>query len=222
MDFTDESYVFEEQHNYYSNDNNLSQISYARRVLASCTKVGMQDLILLGTIQPGDTICVSTLSVVVHRSWSTWIWRTALRESRDKTKAWVELVVDFAINEIVKFTKMNATEYLSKQVKFIEEVTKATKGIENLTKTYKDDADTVKFFNQCSEMLTGYALGIPIKIANIDPPKESCPVEIPSQLSDFIVVDIEDQSVPNVPSEITITSSPSERLFRWMSSTTLF
>ena len=84
-DFNNESTIVE-QNNYFPSDNNLSRISYARRVLASCTEVGMEDLLILGTIKPGDTICVSTLSIVVHRSWSAWIWRTALRESRDKTK----------------------------------------------------------------------------------------------------------------------------------------
>lgn len=216
LDLNNETKLTEETHN-------LQTLSYARKVMASCTEVGMEDLIMLGTIKQGDTICVSTLSVVVHRSWSTWFWRTLLRESRDKTKAWVELVVDFAVNEILKYRRMNSGENMQIQMNFLDKVCNAKEGIENLAKTYECDAETVRFLNQCSEMLTGYYLGVQSSIASIGSSvPHSNPINIATKLTDFIIVDIEDRSVPNIPElnrSPASDSSTSSRIINWMSST---
>lgn len=189
----------------------------------------MDDLIVLGTIKPGDTICVSTLSVAVHRSWLSGMWRSLLRESRDKTKAWVELVVDFAVAWMVNHERVNGSEYLQTHLNFLDTVWKAQEGIQNLAQTYEGDDETTRFFAQSCELLSGYALGMQTDIAAIDDLSadgpstiaRSNPIEINQKLSDFVHVDIENRSVPHAsksPSSVSPANSGA-RMARWMSST---
>lgn len=162
--------------------------------------VGIKELELLGTILPGDTICVTSLSIVVHRSLSSSIWRTILRESRYKVMLWVEQVVEFTISLICK--KANTSQNAGNL--FDDKLWKAYNGLVNLAQTYKDDYYVAAFFMECSTILTSYRLDLhSIELNSAE--YISHPICIDNNneddIDDFVIVDVQSSSMPNCQAE---------------------
>ena len=67
----------------------------------------MDDLKLIASLTPGYTICVTSKSIVFHKSWGTSMYRTWYGywygEGRKKTLDWIETCISEAINKNAEF-----------------------------------------------------------------------------------------------------------------------
>ncbi len=156
------------------------------------TSVGKRDLEILGTIKPGDTVSVSSLTVVVHRSLCSGLWRSLSRESRYRTMLWVEHVVQYALSELSKTA--NKIGYPHGPMN--ERLWKARDGIESLAETYKDDKTVSSFFSECAEMFTTFILDThSLEFSRL----QSKPINVPTEQStnqdllEFVIVDAYDE-----------------------------
>ena len=167
--------------------------------------VGLEDLELLGSIKPGDTVCVHSLSIAKHNSWATSFWRTYNFENRLKTLAWVGKVVNFAIKLVCE----NYGTYDNCGNALYETIWKMKIGIENLSETYKDDP-------RCGQYLKGYIEAVSsiifdtneviLKYKEEKTTKPISFVQMKKEVSEFVIVPVE--STMSMPEKTTMQPSP--------------
>lgn len=177
----------------------VSTISSSMISTSFSGKVGHEDLNLLGSIKPGETICVHSLSIVKHRSWTTWFWRSIHDENRLKTVAWVKTVVEFAMH--------NMCEIENKE--FMNKIWKMRDGINNLSETYADDPHCQKYLKGLSDIATSMLFdsdSIILKYKDKQQHRSSTkPIDVQKEISEFILVDSSRCiSLPEVSSNYTL------------------
>lgn len=174
----------------------MNDESYKKQIVA--TEVGHQDLELLGSIKPGDTVCVHSLAIVKHSSWSTSFWRTFYDENRLKTIAWVGNVVSFVMKLICENAAYNSSGGI-----FHDKIWRMKTGIENLSETYKDDLRCLKYLKQYQNIVSSMIFETNHLILKYKEEKEKIhntnhtkPIQIQKEVSEFVIVDSTTMSMP--------------------------
>ncbi len=160
-------------------------------------EVGNRDLQLLGSIKPGDTICVHSLAIVKHNSWTTSFWRTYHDENRLKTLAWVGNVVNFVMTSICENSAYNNSGGV-----FHDKIWKMKIGIENLSVTYKDDPRCLKYLKEYHNIVSSIIFDANQLILKHKERKEKTkhitkPIQIRKEVSEFVIVNPATMSMPN-------------------------
>ncbi len=149
--------------------------------------IGLKDLELLGSIQPGDTVCVHSLSIAKHNSWATSFWRMYNFENRLKTIAWVGNVVNFA----TIFVCENYESSNNSGNHICNKLWKMKMGIENLCVTYEGDQRCLNFLKNYLDAASLIIFDTNQVILKYTEAKSSKPISF-SKMNQY-----EESSIPN-------------------------
>ena len=101
---------------------------------------------LLSTLEIGDTINVSSMSKVSHKSYVTATTRWLYGENRHRTITMIEEEVTSVLLQLHKVFSFSLCYDLSE----------AYQGIQNLSMTYQDDRDSISRLRKCMDAIEKY------------------------------------------------------------------
>jgi hypothetical protein len=136
-----------------------------------------QNLQLLKLVHPGETICLTSRTIIVHRSWQTSIWRRCYTgESRHSILTWVENLI----------TTLCDPRYLPDLSP--TDLTDIVLGLSHLSSTYSDDTHMVSTLTNLISNLTR---------SRIETETETIPIETERSTSSIeILVELEPETIP--------------------------
>ena len=86
---------------------------------------------MLATLQPGQTLSSTSMTIIDHNTWSTSLWRTYSGESRKATIGFIKTIF------------IEALHLCESEPELISEIEAALQGFNNLKETYAGDYPTI-------------------------------------------------------------------------------
>lgn len=125
----------------------------------------INNLTILASLTPGNTLSTSTMTVINHGTWSGSIWRTYSKENRKETIFHIKRI----FLEALTYLKVNITDGLTDSCKnIIIGIEIALKGIVSLKDTYAGDYYAIADINAISESVQKDLASILSTVSNKD------------------------------------------------------